>query len=230
MPPKKVTPRSQGRKKRGGDDNRGIYNFTDPALKLFFFSDEEGGAPFPIFSTPTGSVLPVSGPKDAVLDTLDASFKFEQVGANGTSIISGIKENVAFAFLGDLTDRSPYDIRITRNMIKMKEDPANNGKVILIGGNRDFNKVRVADEFGIQTIIEGVPVPVLSRKFTGLTNIWDLCEDISKNFGEKYTFIMNGSEIKERLASMGNAGQTVKVDNEELIVMREDDIMAVVQK
>ena len=165
MPPKKVTPRSQGRKKRGGDDNRGIYNFTDPALKLFFFSDEEGGAPFPIFSTPTGSVLPVSGPKDAVLDTLDASFKFEQVGANGTSIISGIKENVAFAFLGDLTDRSPYDIRITRNMIKMKEDPANNGKVILIGGNRDFNKVRVADEFGIQTIIEGVPVPVLSRKF-----------------------------------------------------------------
>jgi chaperonin GroES len=26
------------------------------------------------------------------------------------------------------------------------------------------------------------------------------------------------------------AGQTVKVDNEELIVMREDDIMAVVQK
>ena len=37
-------------------------------------------------------------------------------------------------------------------------------------------------------------------------------------------------KVGERVLFGKYAGQTVKVDNEELIVMREDDIMAVVQK
>ena len=37
-------------------------------------------------------------------------------------------------------------------------------------------------------------------------------------------------KVGDRVLFGKYAGQTVKVDNEELIVMREDDIMAVVQK
>ncbi len=43
---------------------------------------------------------------------------------------------------------------------------------------------------------------------------------------------LNALDVKvgDRVLFGKYAGQTVKVDNEELIVMREDDIMAVVQK
>jgi chaperonin GroES len=43
---------------------------------------------------------------------------------------------------------------------------------------------------------------------------------------------LNAPDVKvgDRVLFGKYAGQTVKVDSEELIVMREDDIMAVVQK
>jgi hypothetical protein len=104
-----------------------IYDLT--GKRLYCYSDEEGGNPF-ILS---------DGDEKGIFAQLDADFIFD----NG--LISGFKKpDTALAFLGDLLDNSRFSIRLLEKYIRLKtENPA---RVILIGGNRDFNKIRMGIE------------------------------------------------------------------------------------
>ena len=106
---------------------KSYYNLSN--TNFFCFSDEEGGAPF-IFNS-------VSDDK-GIPKILNDHFEFTD------GIITKLKDNTSFAFLGDLVDNSNHSIRLLESFIRLKSDKPDN--VILIGGNRDFNKVRMGIE------------------------------------------------------------------------------------
>jgi hypothetical protein len=103
-----------------------VYDFSDKTVHIF--SDEEGGAPF---RSEDNSKL--------------FGLNFKQIKDTGKHIISGPKDKSALIFLGDIQDNSVHNIRLMQSFLQMKKD--NPDHVILIGGNRDFNKVRMADEY-----------------------------------------------------------------------------------
>jgi hypothetical protein len=113
------------------------YNLSKHTL--FCSSDFEGGAPFTNFRDD----------RREVSKELNNAFVFE----NG--MISDIKENIAFSFVGDLLDNNCYSIRLMHKMINLKNKYPT--RVIIIGGNRDFNKVRMGIELFMQTSNKELP-------------------------------------------------------------------------
>jgi hypothetical protein len=120
----------------------GANTFYDLTGKnVYFYSDEESGAPF-IFNT----VYPAS--KEKGVDTqLNGDFVF----SNG--LITGFKNDATvIGFLGDLLDNGKYSIRSLEAYINLKN--AHPERVILIGGNRDFNKIRMGIELSFEDNIK----------------------------------------------------------------------------
>ena len=105
---------------------------------VFFHSDEEGGAPFHFLKDSAGTLA--SDPK-GVPATLVEAFELKD------GIIRQVKPGFQYVFLGDLQDNSSYTIRLLQAMTTMKR--ANPTNVLLIGGNRDFNKIRMGIELYI---------------------------------------------------------------------------------
>jgi len=120
---------NQTRKQLGGVES--FYDLT--GKRLYCYSDEEGGNPF--------SLKKELGDSDSkgIFAQLDSDFVFKD------GLIVGLKKSdVAISFLGDLLDNSKYSIRLLQSFIKLKNE--NSNRVILIGGNRDFNKIRMGIE------------------------------------------------------------------------------------
>jgi hypothetical protein len=118
-----------------------FYDITDTTF--FGFSDEEGGAPFHLDDIQTDQIAILKGSianKTVVHKKLNECFIF----TNG--IITHIKDGVSMGFMGDLVDNSIKSIRVLQQMIQMKEDPTLSNRIILIGGNRDYNKIRMGIE------------------------------------------------------------------------------------
>jgi hypothetical protein len=114
----------------------GVESYYDlTGKKLYCFSDEEGGNPFKL----DGSF---DTDEKGIFAELNADFSF-----NNGLITEFKKDNVSFAFLGDLLDNSKFSIRILEKYITLKNIIPN--RVILIGGNRDFNKIRMVSHFEI---------------------------------------------------------------------------------
>lgn len=55
-----------------------------------------------------------------------------------------LHEGFGFVFGGDLYDKGPYDIRLTKMLCDLKE--SNPDRVWLLMGNRDINKLRLSSE------------------------------------------------------------------------------------
>ena len=108
----------------GGSSNRTYYDLTGKTL--YCFSDIEGGNPFKMCN-----------------DELKENFIFE----NGL-IVDLKKSNTGLAFLGDLLDNQIYSMRLLKIFNNLKEKYSD--RVILLGGNRDFNKIRMGIELFIQ--------------------------------------------------------------------------------
>jgi hypothetical protein len=133
------------------------YNFTE----LFCWSDEEGGNPFRDWEA------------NAISDLLHSKFEFSADG-----LLIGLKGDVAIGFLGDLLDNEAYSIRVLQAMIRLKEaSPAN---VLLIGGNRDFNKIRMGIELFIQ-------LPNGSLPWTGIADMPGLLARLAEPFNFRKT-------------------------------------------
>jgi hypothetical protein len=127
------------------------YEFTE----LFCWSDEEGGNPFREWGEGTVPTL------------LQEKFEFSADG-----LLTGLKGDVAIGFLGDLLDNESHSIRVLQSMIRVKEaHPAN---VLLIGGNRDFNKIRMGIELFIQAE-DGLP-------WTGIADVAGLLARLTNPF------------------------------------------------
>jgi hypothetical protein len=101
--------------------NKGIYNFSEDT-NIYCFSDIESNMPSEI------KELMFQNTKDVIDYTP----------------IHLVSTKRAIVFTGDLIDRGAYTIRNLSNMLKLKENYPNN--VILIGGNRDINKIRMYHE------------------------------------------------------------------------------------
>ena len=130
-----VLKKSKGKRKnmRGGaiDGNYVFHNKND---NIYFFSDLEGNMP--------------DGIKELMFETT-----FEMDG-----IIEKPKllENKVIVFTGDLIDRGEYSIRNLRRMLALKEKAGNEGRVILLCGNRDTNKIRMYHECHIKEIEDNI--------------------------------------------------------------------------
>ena len=155
----------------------GIYNFPKTTTTLYVCSDFEGGNVFNFDNTDEvydinmnekkKSISAIEGPdmvnilnnktgpevcptKNEVMTELIEHFEISNnilaqiTGFKG--IITGIKNsNVALAYTGDLFDQRPHSLRLLKAMIHLKDTYTD--RVIIIGGNRDFNKLRLGIEF-----------------------------------------------------------------------------------
>ena len=65
-------------------------------------------------------------------------------------------ENKVIVFTGDLIDRGEYSIRNLKRMLALKEKAGNEGRVILLCGNRDTNKIRMYHECHIKAIEDNI--------------------------------------------------------------------------
>jgi hypothetical protein len=162
----------------GGVDS--YYDLTDK--KLYCFSDEEGGNPF---------ILDNSFDTDekGIFKELNADFDF----SNGI-ITEFKKENVAFAFLGDLLDNSKYSIRLLERYIRLKNRIPK--RVILIGGNRDFNKIRM----GIELFCHDPTKEGLDK--LPWHNTFNLKELILRIQNPAYNFVFRDNTVPEYLKNV----------------------------
>lgn len=119
-----------------------FYDFdaNENIKKFICFSDEEGGAPFTFKDDEDllQSVTDNQQNKTVVKELVESSFDCED------GMLTTIKSDTAVGFLGDLLDNNDKSIRVLKKMITLKTQ--NVTSVILIGGNRDFNKVRMGIE------------------------------------------------------------------------------------
>ena len=144
-----VLKKSKGKRKnmRGGGAIDGIYVFHNKNDNIYFFSDLEGNMPY--------------GIKELMFETTtlkDGEKIFEMDG-----IIEKPKslENNVIVFTGDLIDRGEYSIRNLIRILALKEKKVNDkkvnaGRVILLCGNRDTNKIRMYHECHIKAIEDNI--------------------------------------------------------------------------
>lgn len=143
------------------------YDFSDQE-KVLVISDWEGG-------------MPVIRSKE-----LQEYFNFK------CNMLHLHKPDCALVVLGDLIDNATYNIRLMHSMLKLKNDP--NKKILLIGGNRDFNKIRLADEHFMMWKDDVGYYPCLVHPtFEGKT-FQQAVDIIVKNIGS-YSFLFDHFDI-----------------------------------
>jgi len=167
--------KNQFRIQSGGAES--IYDLS--GKRLYCYSDEEGGNPFRLDD-------PYDTDSKGLFAQLSADFVFD----NG--LIVGLKqEDVALAFLGDLLDNSKYSIRLLEKYIRLKR--SNPSRVILIGGNRDFNKIRMGIElFCLDPSKDGLD----TLPWNGTYNIDQLRTRLQN---PSYNFIFRDNRVPEYL-------------------------------
>ena len=150
-----------------------VYAFEGP---IYAFSDEEGGAPF----------------GDGIHPELKSAFQVED------GLIDGLSFGSNLIFLGDVQDNSQHNIRIMLNMLKLKTESVD--KVILIGGNRDYNKVRMADEYYMTVTVDSLTYPAVGFPWSTVIGharqelppfqevVWKLVEDIVETKTNRFNY------------------------------------------
>jgi len=145
-----------------------FYDIT--GTTFFGFSDEEGGAPFHLDDITNDQISILKGSmanKKSVHKKLNQYFQF------GNGIITHIEDGVSMGFMGDLVDNSIKSIRVLQQMINMKNILELSKRIILIGGNRDYNKIRMGIELFF-TINNELP-------WIGCNNLRELHDRLAEN-------------------------------------------------
>ena len=134
--------------------NKGIYNFSDDT-NIYCFSDIESNMPNEI--------------KTLMFQNTEDKIDYTPIDL--------VNAKRAIVFTGDLIDRGAYTIRNLLNMLKLKEKYPDN--VILIGGNRDVNKIRMYYECCIPSIES--KIFNTNTNTNTITNIIELLRNIPDN-------------------------------------------------
>ena len=137
-------------------EQNGIYNLSEAGIEsLYVCSDLEGAnvfnfegkIPGPNMKDPEyieeieDKIISDEDSQKAVINDIQTNFDI----CNG--IITNIKNpKAALAYTGDLFDNRPHSLRLLKNMVNMKMTDNLKNRIILIGGNRDFNKLRLGVE------------------------------------------------------------------------------------
>jgi hypothetical protein len=160
--------KSKSKNMRGGAIG-GIYKFEND--EIYFFSDLEGNMP--------------DGIKELMFMNDIDEYYIE---------IPKSLDNKVIVFTGDLIDRGEYSIRNIKRMLALKEKGENAGRVILLCGNRDTNKIRMYHECHIQAIEDNIFN--IANKDIDIANIISKLVDILSNFKDttSYTIFTNKSE------------------------------------
>ena len=132
--------------------NKGIYNFSDDT-NIYCFSDIESNMPNEI--------------KTLMFQNTEDKIDYTPIDL--------VNAKRAIVFTGDLIDRGAYTIRNLLNMLKLKEKYPNN--VILIGGNRDVNKIRMYFE----CCIPSIESTIFNTNNKTITDIIELLKNIPDN-------------------------------------------------
>jgi hypothetical protein len=162
--------KSKSKNMRGGAIG-GIYKFEND--EIYFFSDLEGNMPDGI-----KELMFMRDEKDAYYIEKPKSL-----------------DNKVIVFTGDLIDRGEYSIRNIKRMLALKEKSENEGRVILLCGNRDTNKIRMYHECHIQAIEDNILNNAVDKNID-IANIISKLVDILSNFKDttSYTIFTNKSE------------------------------------
>lgn len=144
------------------EQEKGIYMFPN-IDQLYVCSDLEGANVFKFEGNIPGRPGNMNGIEN--IEEIETKILVEQSTFNekkklvqteiennfNTNSNNGIigditNDKTALAYTGDLFDNRPNSIALLENMIGMKKNPTFSKRVIIIGGNRDFNKLRLGIE------------------------------------------------------------------------------------
>ena len=151
--------------------NYGIYIFPNTIKTLYVCSDLEGANIFNFtgdihagkkevkeeYETETIEMIEQQMLLDKTIFDEKRSIVVSEINTNFNTdsepgIISDLKKaDTALAYTGDLFDNRPHSIRLLKKMLEMKDRPATHDRLILIGGNRDYNKLRLGIELFLIT-------------------------------------------------------------------------------
>lgn len=158
---------------------KGIYSFPDNIKQLYVCSDLEGNCPFR-FNDRRGIVTLQDDTNidenTLVINRSEISNVEKELNSNFT-LENGIINNIispgtALAYTGDLFDNGPYSLKLLTTMLNLKT--TNRSRVILIGGNRDFNKLRLGIELAVNiTKPNGTPYDLFTNSIHNLEEILD---------------------------------------------------------
>uniref|UniRef100_A0A6C0LE62 Calcineurin-like phosphoesterase domain-containing protein n=1 Tax=viral metagenome TaxID=1070528 RepID=A0A6C0LE62_9ZZZZ len=179
--------KSKGKNMRGGAIG-GIYEFTNDNDEIYFFSDLEGNMP--------------DGIKELMFETTTVQNEEKIFEMDETGIIEKPKSlgKKVIVFTGDLIDRGEYSIRNLRRMLALKEKKVNEkkvneGRVILLCGNRDTNKIRMYRECHIKAIEDNIFNNAKKKDINIAGIISELKDIISKLKDTPHLFTNNRKDI-----------------------------------
>lgn len=174
---------------------KGLYSLYQNE-RCYVFSDEEGYSPFGY---------------DTHIDRFGNDLQFKDVGMvenNQRKIISDIGSNVKLVFLGDLVDNGKNSIRLLQSMTQLKARYPD--RVILIGGNRDYNKIRMYDEY---LIVKNDNTELNLDEIFNINiqdpfqNLIDQLNQIANGGNHKFKFLIDdNTEIKNRICGLADNG------------------------
>ena len=128
-----------------------------------------------------------------------------------------IKEtNVGFFYTGDLQDHGPNNLFLIEKLIEMKT--TSREKVILIGGNRDINKVRMGRDFHIVKS-DGTSLLDEINTLKNTDDLVALSKKIATGFSQdppEYKFLFTIKELNDnflRVKYDDLSGNKIKIDN-----------------
>lgn len=113
----------------------------------------------------------------------------------GFNTNGALESDKAIVFTGDLIDRGPLSLRLMKRMLELKTSTQK--QVILVGGNRDFNKLRLFEELFICTVDNQLPWN--GTAITKIDNLIELCQTISTSMPTGYKFLFGSSYLSELL-------------------------------
>ena len=106
--------------------------------------------------------------------------------------------NNAIVFTGDLIDREGYCIRLLHFFHMLKTYKNNKKFVMLCGGNRDFNKIRMYEECYFVKNGAGEVLPWDETMKTE-KDFYEFCVDVATNFSTKYKFKNTAKDLAPAL-------------------------------
>lgn len=179
--------------------------------RIYVYSDIEGGNPF----ININNVCKKYDNKPSFINNNKL---------DGLTIINGIITDITYdtglVYTGDLLDNNVNDIKLLLSLVKIKTNFKDN--VILIGGNRDINKIRMRDEFSIINKYNNKNIVYeffetlreCDTNYDIMNKLINYCEKVVKKFDDEYKFEFNKNYLKKRLKKEGiTTWKTLNIDD-----------------
>ncbi len=208
-----------------------IYDWTTTTIdKIYCFSDLEGRIPDLVNESDGNLIGDIESEKkqntaniNRIINILNSKKIIYNDGVTETTQEKeefDLESNEAIIYTGDIMDRGENWIQLMKRFLRLKEK--HNDRVILIGGNRDFNKIRLIDEFWLDFKDkdknengEMVVISEADRFPTTIDEVFSKLKNINKPFKYKICALADiyTKAYNEQIPPWGDTGFEIFLNN-----------------